>query len=65
MNLMRKVNVLGFNSVSLSCLIEEPTTKSERILFINAFLTALKQFIYEDQCRFTRVRLVQEELETI
>jgi hypothetical protein len=42
---MRKVNVLGLNSVSLPCLIEEPTTKSERELFINTFLQALKKFI--------------------
>jgi hypothetical protein len=43
-NLLRKIKTLGMSSVSLSCLIEEPSSISERELFINAFLAALKQF---------------------
>ena len=60
-NIMRKVNTLGLSSVSLSCLIEEPS-RSERDLFINAFLPALKQIICQKgQCHITHVRLVQED----
>ena len=61
---MRKVNTLGLSSVSLSCLIEEPSIKSERDLFINAFLPALKQIIFRlGRCNITidHVRLVQED----
>jgi hypothetical protein len=32
-------------SISMSCQIEEPSIESERELFINAFLQALKQAI--------------------
>jgi hypothetical protein len=49
------------SSVSLSCLIEEPSTASERDLFINAFLPALKQAIRLKECHITHVRLVQED----
>ena len=60
-NIMRKVNTLGLSSVSLSCLIEEPS-RSERDLFINAFLPALKQIIcLKGHCHITHVRLVQED----
>ena len=63
-NLLRKVNTLGLSSLSLSCLmpIEEPSIKSERELFIDEFLTALKQTISaENRCSITHVRLVQED----
>ena len=63
---MRKANALGMNSVSLSCLIEEPSSKSERELFINAFLTTLKQAICpKGPCHIAHLRLVQEEKDTI
>ena len=66
LNLIRKVNMLKMSSVSLSCLVEEPSTKSERDLFINAFLTALKKAIYQKgSFHITHVRLVQEEKDTI
>ena len=60
-NIMQKVNMLEKSSVSLSCLIQEPS-KSERDLFINAFLPALKQVIcLKGRCHITHVRLVQED----